>query len=246
MALAGHAMLVQVSAQIERLQGTVEQVLIKMDAARLGKVDAVLVFLSHAHHYRPEHQVPTLLHAAQTLSDVLGEALRDVAQGIGAVPEPQEWNLTRAVWDTTGRTAEALDRAAASMRAALMCLTVLWQVHLRLNDKDDAAGVIKDWLRRMLALPLAQAEFLARRLQEGGPTRPVLDRRTARSRPRASRRSRTCPIPTGPWSCSSRRPARRSPTRQRFRHPVLHPRRVSRQLCFPSVPIRHEDVVDRT
>ncbi len=186
--LAGHAMLVQISTQIERLQGTVEQVLAKMDAARLGKVDAALAFLAHTHHYRPEHHTPMLRNAVQTLSNVLADALRDVEQGIAAIPEPQEWNLTRAVWDTTGRTAEALDRVTASMRMVLLCLTVLGQAQLHLNDEDGAVSIMGDWLRRALDLDLARAELLARRLpvvREEERRDRILDRCTAGARTRA-------------------------------------------------------------
>jgi hypothetical protein len=162
--LAGHAMLAQISAQIDRLQGSVDQVLAKLDAERLGKVDAALMFLGHAGNYRPEHHAPMLLHAVQVTSEVLAGALRDVEQSISAVPEPQEWNLSRAFWDKTGQTAEGLDRAAGSMRTALLCLQVLGQTQLQLNGEDGAAGIMREWLARALDLPLAQAELLARRL----------------------------------------------------------------------------------
>ncbi len=157
-ALAGEAMLVQISAQIERLQGAIEQVLAKIEADRLGKVDSALAFLALAHHYRPEHHTPLLQSAEQTLRDVLAGALRDTRQGIAAVPEPQKWNLTRAVWDTTGLTEKALDRAAASMWVVLLCLKALAQVQFHLNGEEGSANIMGHWLRQALDLPLRQVE----------------------------------------------------------------------------------------
>lgn len=162
--LAGHAMLAQIAAQMDKLQGSVDRIHTKLDAERLGKVDAALMFLSHAEDYRVEHHTPMLLHTVQVTGEVLAGALRDVEHAIGAVPEPQEWNLSRAFWDKTSQTADGLDRAAGSMRTALLCLQVLGQAQLQLNGEDGAAGIMREWLARALHLPLAQAELLARRL----------------------------------------------------------------------------------
>jgi hypothetical protein len=161
-ALAGHAMLVQISAQLDHLKSSVDQVLAKMEAQRLGKIDAKLAFLANAHHYRPEHHTPMLLDAAKVLSEELAGTIRDVRQGIALVPKPQSWNLSRAVWDTTGSTAEALDRVQSTMQAMLLCLSALGQVHQHLNDEIGAANIMDYWLNQALSLPLERAEFLAR------------------------------------------------------------------------------------
>jgi hypothetical protein len=162
--LAGHAMLMQISAQIDRLQGSVDEVLARMDNARIGQINAALSYLSEQSFYKPEHRDNMLRNAVQKIDEVFHAALQDISYGIGNVPPPPAWNLTRVVWDTSGKTVEKLDQAAASMRIALLCLDAIGKTQIQLNGEDGAAGIMLNRVSMLLDLPLKQAESLARRI----------------------------------------------------------------------------------
>ncbi len=161
-ALSGYAMLVQISTQLKGVRANIEELLCRLDAAKRGKVDSALKMLKHTKDFDPEDQRPLLRNAIGTLGQELA-ASHDVKGVIDKIPEPQATIVGRVVWGNAD-TERALDRAEASARAALLCLTALGQAHLCLNEVEGAAKIMASWIRDTLDLPLAQAEFLARRL----------------------------------------------------------------------------------
>lgn len=161
--LAGHAMLAQISSQLSMLQADVDLLLRLQVAGELGKVKAGVMTLRTIHHYDDRHRDQVLLSTVANLKLAIGTATQQAVELIRAVPEPPRTNVARSVWDTSGDTVKALDRAAEAVRVVLIGLRALGEAEVLLNNNSAAANIMRDWLRETAAqLDLGRCERLAR------------------------------------------------------------------------------------
>jgi hypothetical protein len=113
--LAGHAMLAQISSQLDALQADVDLLLRLEVAGEPGKVKAAIISLRTIHLYRScRDQV--LLSTIAGLKASVGTALQQAEELIRAVPEPPGSDMRRALWDTSPDTVKALGRPGADPR----------------------------------------------------------------------------------------------------------------------------------
>lgn len=160
--LAGHAMLAQISAQLQAVQQDVD-LLIKMQSSQqLGAINAQIMTLRTIDYYRPEDQRSQLNMAVAELQKALSISCAYVNDLIAAIPRPPEWNITRAIWDTSSATVNAIQRAEDAMRVVLIGLRALGEAELLLNGQEVAAKIMMRWFDQIKRLNLGEAEFLAR------------------------------------------------------------------------------------
>lgn len=158
--LAGHALLVQISSQLDRLQDAVSTVRDLMRAEKYGSIQGAVARMATLRDDDP--QLPSELQdIVGRLSDALGQIVEMARVSMHAIPAPPETPLGHMTRGSKP-TESALTAAEADVRVVLRGLNALVQAKWLLSGLENAAQMAEHWLTTVLGLPLDEAEIKAR------------------------------------------------------------------------------------
>jgi hypothetical protein len=162
--LAGHAMLVEISHKLDRIETKIDRVRQALSDDRRQALKAAINQVETALECDPTTGRDLLVAAAAPLRTAVGQEIQALARSIEHTPMPSRWHTVRAVWDTAPDTRRDLSSAEGSLLAVMQGISALTRLYMALDEARTAWRAAHDLLLQLAAAGLQEAWRKARNL----------------------------------------------------------------------------------
>jgi hypothetical protein len=167
--LAGHVMLVEISAKLDRIEAKVDRVQHALDDDRRQALKAAIGSVDAALTCEPTTARDLLTAAATPLRIAIGQEIQSLSRQIQQTPMPPRSYTKGAIWDNGPETRRDLSEAETSFLAALQGIRALTYLYIGLGENRTAWRSAHDLLLRLSESGLNEAWWKARNLRPDNP-----------------------------------------------------------------------------